>query len=108
MQLSTAAKIPVSIEGSEPVEIDPYEAVCAIAEFRKGADWLTQLRTWLAERLGADPAQLATNQVLEFNDLAVRLVKELDEARKKKVSETVSSHGFIQDCPAAGPSGPTT
>ncbi len=75
--------------GERDVQIDVYEANEVIYGDRdKSGDYA--IREWLATWLGVGCDELATGQLLEFQDIISGMVEALEGHRKKKVSTIVS------------------
>lgn len=95
LQLRPAAFLTVTTpDGSATCRLDVYETWRFLTDAQKTADenkrWQT-VKTWLAEKLGVSPADLAESNARMLNETIVAIGNAEQEALKKTAQQTVSS-----------------
>lgn len=110
LQLSPPAFLTLqSADGANVAQIDVYEARRALDDARRQPSedkHHAAILKYLAAKLDVTADALAENMALEFNDTIVLLVEKLNEERKKKALQTVSSLTCTPESPMATEPGP--
>ena len=96
-----------SADGSAKARVDVYEARRMLIDAEKHTDadrWATILE-WLEQQLGVPASSLPENIALDFNNLVVQVVNQLDEERKKKLASIAFLRPSTPASPATSGSG---